>query len=83
MGSEIQVSNSQTVLFTGECHATLDGPDGWSSGWLVDGHRVLTRLQCCIYSFISIFILYCKTLNVLIWTLKMSCIFGVFDRILQ
>ena len=46
MGSKIQVSNSQTVLFTGECHATLDGPDGWSSGWLVDGHRVLTRLQC-------------------------------------
>uniref|UniRef100_A0AAR2KR07 Uncharacterized protein n=1 Tax=Pygocentrus nattereri TaxID=42514 RepID=A0AAR2KR07_PYGNA len=38
-------TNFQTVLFTNECCATLDGPDGWSSGWLVDGHQP-TRLQC-------------------------------------
>ncbi len=25
--------------------ATLDGPDGWSSGWLVDGHHVPTRMR--------------------------------------
>lgn len=27
------------------CRATLEGPDGVSSGWLVDGHQVPTRLQ--------------------------------------
>ncbi|CAI9590859.1 unnamed protein product [Staurois parvus] len=38
-------TNFQTVLFTDECHATLDGPDGWGSGWLVDGHPIPTRLR--------------------------------------
>ncbi|XP_035861067.1 uncharacterized protein LOC118495859 [Sander lucioperca] len=32
-------------LFTDECHANLDGPDGWSSGRLVDGHHVPIRLR--------------------------------------
>lgn len=35
----------QPILFTDESCATLDGPDGWSSGLFLDGHHVLTRLQ--------------------------------------
>lgn len=27
----------QTVLFMDECHPTLDGPNGWSSGLLMNG----------------------------------------------
>lgn len=25
--------NFENVIFTDECRATLDGPDGWSRGW--------------------------------------------------
>uniref|UniRef100_A0A087YR09 Tc1-like transposase DDE domain-containing protein n=1 Tax=Poecilia formosa TaxID=48698 RepID=A0A087YR09_POEFO len=38
-------TNFQTVFFTDKCCATLDCPDGWSSGWVVDGHHVPTRLR--------------------------------------
>ena len=37
-------TNFQTAVFTDKCRATLDpGPDGCSSGWLVNGHPVSTR----------------------------------------
>lgn len=38
-------TNLQTVLFTDECRATLEGPDGWSGRCLVDSHHVPTRLR--------------------------------------
>lgn len=35
----------KNVLFTDECRATLDGPDGWSSGWLRHGSTSPERMR--------------------------------------
>lgn len=37
--------NFQTVLFIYKCNATLDVPDVWRSGWLMNSHCVPTRLH--------------------------------------
>lgn len=33
------------VIFTDECRANLDGPDGWASGWISSGHAAPSRLR--------------------------------------
>jgi hypothetical protein len=33
------------VIFTDECRATLDGPDGFSRGWILDGLDIPPRLR--------------------------------------
>lgn len=40
--TQTNLTSSHQVLFTDECCVTLDGPDGWSSGCLMD---VPKRLQ--------------------------------------
>ena len=37
--------NFETVIFTDECRATLDGPDGWSRGWVRTGVPVPIRMR--------------------------------------
>lgn len=32
-------SDMKCVLFTGETRATLDGPDGWAIGWVINGEQ--------------------------------------------
>ncbi len=33
------------VIFTNECRATLDGPDGFCRGWILDGLDIRARLR--------------------------------------
>ena len=33
------------VIFTDECRATLDGPDGWASGWILHGNKPQMRYK--------------------------------------
>ena len=33
------------VIFTDECRATLDGPDGWAHGWVVRGQKTPSRIR--------------------------------------
>ena len=35
----------RNVLFTDECRATLDGQDGWSSGWILHGRLPGVRIR--------------------------------------
>ena len=33
------------VLRTDECRATLDGPDGWARGWVLNGRQSRNRMR--------------------------------------
>lgn len=35
----------KNVIFTDECRATLDGPDGWASGWILNGRQPGVRIR--------------------------------------
>ena len=38
-------ANFSNVIFTDECRATLDGPDGWAGGWVLDQHQTKDRMR--------------------------------------
>ena len=38
-------TNFENVLFTDESRATLDGPDGWMSGWLLNGTTPQSKIR--------------------------------------
>ena len=35
----------QSVIWTDECRATLDGPDAWRRGWLLKGHKPRVQVK--------------------------------------
>ena len=37
--------NFSNVIFTDECRATMDGPDGWALGWVLDQHQPKLRMR--------------------------------------
>ncbi|CAI9572193.1 unnamed protein product, partial [Staurois parvus] len=43
--AKIPLHSSRYLKLLVPLDATLDGPDGWSSGWLMDSHPVPTRLR--------------------------------------
>ena len=38
-------TNFENVLFTDESRATLDGQDGWMSGWLFNGTKPQSKIR--------------------------------------
>ena len=38
-------TNFEHVLFTDKSRETLDGPDGWMSGWLLNGATPQSRIR--------------------------------------
>ena len=38
-------TNFENVLFTDESRTTLDGPDGWMSGWLLNGTTPQSKIR--------------------------------------
>ena len=41
---EYMMLNYETVIFTGKCHATLDGPDGRGQAWVRTGMPIPIRM---------------------------------------
>ena len=45
MGQRVHEMRLSLVLFTDECRATLDGPDGWAKGWILQDQAAPYRLR--------------------------------------